>query len=116
VKESFADRVIDLITRDYIPDFCDKIIKRVVRSRQDIESILPSALEGTNTHGAFVPCQIGAMRPIPEMGNYRSTVPNVYLCGSGSHPGPGVTMAPGRNAAQIIYQDLGLDQGYHFQP
>jgi len=48
------------------------------------------------------------MRPIPEMGDYRSPVENVYLSGSGSHPGPGVSMAPGRNAAQAIYSDLGL--------
>lgn len=109
VKEPFADHIIDLATRDYIPDLRDKIVKRVVHSPQDLEKILPSALQGTNTHGAFVPYQLGAMRPIPEMGNYRSPVTNVYLCGSGSHPGPGVTMAPGRNASQIIYRDLGLD-------
>ena len=34
-----------------------------------------------------------------------------YLCGSGSHPGPGVSMAPGRNAAETIFSDLGLDFG-----
>ena len=50
------------------------------------------------------------MRPIPQLGDYRvHSIPNVYLCGSGSHPGPGVSMAPGRNAAQVIFQDLGLD-------
>jgi beta-carotene ketolase (CrtO type) len=51
------------------------------------------------------------MRPIPEIGDYRSPVENVYLCGSGSHPGPGVSMAPGRNAAETILSDLGLDFG-----
>ena len=108
-KEPFADYVIDLITRDYIPDLRDKILKRVVHSPNDLEEIMPSAPRGTITHGAFVPYQMGAMRPIPEMGNYRSPVTNVYLCGSGSHPGAGVTMAPGRNAAQVIYTDLKLD-------
>jgi beta-carotene ketolase (CrtO type) len=49
------------------------------------------------------------MRPIPEMGHYRSPVTNVYLCGSGSHPGPGVSMGPGRNAAEAICLDLDLD-------
>ncbi len=48
------------------------------------------------------------MRPIPELGSYRSPIPNVYLCGAGSHPGSGVTMAPGRNAAHVICGDLGL--------
>jgi phytoene dehydrogenase-like protein len=36
------------------------------------------------------------------MGRYRSPVANVYLCGAGSHPGSGVTMGPGRNAAEAI--------------
>ena len=108
VKETFADRIIDLVTRDYIPDLRDKIVKRVVYSPQDLEKSLSSAVQGTTTHGALVPYQMGAMRPIPGMGNYRSPIANVYLCGSGSHPGPGVTMAPGRNAAQVIYRDLGL--------
>jgi phytoene dehydrogenase-like protein len=35
----------------------------------------------------------------------------VYLCGSGSHPGAGVSMAAGRNAASLILGDLGLDHG-----
>ena len=108
-KEPFADYIIDLIIRNYIPDLKDKILNRVVHSPIDLEHLLPSALHGTITHGAFVPYQTGAMRPIPEMGNYRSPVSNVYLCGSGSHPGPGVTMAPGRNAAQIICKDLKLN-------
>ena len=108
-KEPFADFVIDQITREYIPNFRDKILKRVVHSPKDIEELMPSAPRGTITHGAFVPYQSGSLRPIPEMGNYKSPITNVYLCGSGSHPGAGVTMAPGRNAAQIIYQDLGFD-------
>jgi phytoene dehydrogenase-like protein len=49
------------------------------------------------------------MRPIPELGQYKTPVPNVYLCSSASHPGPGVSMAPGRNAAQVIFAELGLD-------
>ena len=50
------------------------------------------------------------MRPIPQLANYKiPSVPNVYLCGSGSHPGPGVSMVPGRNAAQVILKDLGFD-------
>jgi beta-carotene ketolase (CrtO type) len=56
-----------------------------------------------------VPYQSGSMRPISELGRYRSPVANVYLCGSGSHPGAGVSMAAGRNAAQVICEDLGLD-------
>ena len=49
------------------------------------------------------------MRPIPELSDYRiPSISNVYLCSSGSHPGPGVSMAPGRNAAMNILADLNL--------
>jgi phytoene dehydrogenase-like protein len=57
----------------------------------------------------MVPYQSGAMRPTPDFAGYRSPVENVYLCGSGSYPGAGVSMAPGRNAAQVICADLGVD-------
>lgn len=116
VKEAFADRVIDQLTEDYIPDLRDNISCRVVHSPVDLERLLPSTAHGTITHGAFLPYQAGAMRPIPEMGHYRSPVGNVYLCGSGSHPGAGVSMAPGRNAARAICGDLTLRFGAGVDP
>jgi phytoene dehydrogenase-like protein len=109
VKEQYADYLIDTITADYIPNLKEKLLKRVVHSPLDLERKLSSAVLGTISHGAMLPYQSGSMRPIPELGHYRSPVPNVYLCGSGTHPGAGVSMAPGRNAAQIIYKDLQLD-------
>ena len=109
VKEQYADRVIDQLSENCVPDLRQRIACRVVHSPVDLETLLPSAPRGTITHGAFLPYQLGAMRPIPEMGGYRSPVGNLYLCGSGSHPGGGVSMAPGRNAAQVIYRDLGLN-------
>lgn len=105
-SEPYADHIIDHLTANYVADLRDKIIARVVHSPIDIEHLLPSSRHGTVTHGAVVPYQSGSMRPIPELGQYRCPIENVYLCGSGSHPGPGVSMAPGRNAAQVIYQDL----------
>ena len=109
VKNRYADYLIDKITTDYMPDLKAKLLKREVHSPLDLERKLSSAVHGTICHGAMLPYQTGAMRPIPEMGHYRSPVKNVYLCGSGSHPGPGVSMAPGRNAAETIYSDLGFD-------
>ena len=83
----------------------------VVHSPVDQEHVVSSAVHGTELQGAFVPYQTGAMRPIPELGQYRTPISNVYLCGSGSHPGPGVSFMPGRNAARVIFGDLGLDFG-----
>jgi beta-carotene ketolase (CrtO type) len=108
-REPYADYLIDLITANYIPDLKPKILKRVAHSPLDISRKIISAVRGTLGQGAFLPYQNGSLRPIPELGQYKTPVPNVYLCSSGSHPGPGVSMAPGRNAAQVIFRDLGLD-------
>src|SRR5881296_1555975 len=109
VREPYADYLIDLITGNYIPDLKAKILKRVAHSPVDISRKIVSAVRGTLGQGAFLPYQTGSLRPIPELGHYKTPVPNVYLCSSGSHPGPGASMAPGRNAAQVICDDLGLD-------
>src|SRR6201993_4224097 len=108
-RELYADYLIDLITVNYIPDLKEKILKRVAHSPVDISRRIISAVRGTLGQGAFLPYQNGSLRPIPELGQYKSPVPNVYLCSSGSHPGPGVSMAPGRNAEQVILGALGLD-------
>jgi phytoene dehydrogenase-like protein len=108
VREQYADYVIDLITENYIPDLRSKILNRVAHTPVDISRKIISAVRGTLGQGAFLPYQSGSFRPIPELGQYKTPVPNVYLCSSGSHPGPGVSMAPGRNAAQVILADLGL--------
>ncbi|MGD9502682.1 MAG: phytoene desaturase family protein, partial [Methyloceanibacter sp.] len=106
VKEAYADYLIDRITETYAPTLKESILKRVVHSPVDIERLMVSAVRGTVTHGAFLPYQVGSQRPVPELAQYRAPVANVYLCGSGSHPGGGITMAPGRNAAQTILRDL----------
>jgi phytoene dehydrogenase-like protein len=108
-REPYADYLIDLITANYIPDLKPKMLKRVAHSPVDISRKIISTVRGTLGQGAFLPYQSGSLRPIPELGQYKTPVPNVYLCSSGSHPGPGVSMAPGRNAAQVILGDLGLD-------
>ena len=105
-KEEYADHLIDLLAKSYVPDLADLILKRVVHSPVDMESAIPSAVRGTITHGAALPYQLGGQRPLPGLGHYRMPVPNVYLCGSGAHPGGGVTMAPGRNAARVILAEL----------
>ncbi len=109
VREAYADYLIELISESYLPRLGDRILARAVHSPLDIERKLLSAVRGTIPHAAMVPYQSGAMRPTPDFAGYRSPVENVYLCGSGSYPGAGVSMAPGRNAAQVICGDLGLD-------
>lgn len=108
IKEQYADHLIDLITTNYIPHLRESILKRVALSPIDLEKKIISAVQGTLGQGAFLPYQSAALRPIPELGEYKTPIKNVYLCGSSSHPGPGVSMGPGYNAAHIIAKDLGL--------
>lgn len=106
--DPYADYLIELVAAQYLPGLKEKLLKRVARSPVDLERQLSSAVRGTLSQGAMLPYQTGPMRPIPELAHYRTPVPNVYLCGSGTHPGPGVSMGPGRNAAQAIAADLRL--------
>jgi beta-carotene ketolase (CrtO type) len=109
VREAYADYLIELMAESYLPELQGRLLARRVHSPLDIEQKLSSAVRGTIPHGAMTPYQSGAMRPTPDFAGYRSPVENVYLCGSGSYPGAGVSMAPGRNAARVICGDLGLD-------
>jgi phytoene dehydrogenase-like protein len=57
-------------------------------------------------HGALSLDQLFSARPVLGHGNYRLPLPGLYLCGSGAHPGGGVTGIPGRNAAREIAKDI----------
>jgi beta-carotene ketolase (CrtO type) len=110
VKDHYADHIIAMINHDYVPNLKDVILKKVAFSPIDYEKRPINSIRGTLSCGAVLPYQSGWMRPIPQLSNYKiPSISNVYLCGSGSHPGPGVSMAPGRNAAQVILRDLGFD-------
>ncbi|MGE4172759.1 MAG: phytoene desaturase family protein [Methylocystis sp.] len=108
-KEPFVNRLIARLERDFVPDLRQRIVAEAIQTPVDFERLLPSCYQGTVMHGSMVAYQMGAMRPIPELSGYRAPVSNVYLCGAGSHPGAGISMLPGRNAAQVIFRDLGID-------
>lgn len=106
VAESYADYVLELAERCYAPGLRARILARAVQDPVAMSMESPDCYRGDVGHLAVRLHQFGASRPIPEMGQYRTPIPNVYLCGSGTHPGPGVTMACGRNAAMTICNDL----------
>jgi phytoene dehydrogenase-like protein len=109
-KDRYADQIIETINQNYIPNLNTSILKKTIYSPVDYEKKPINSIKGTLASGAILPYQSGWMRPIPQLGNYKiPSITNVYLCGAGSHPGPGVSMAPGRNAAQVILRDLGFD-------
>jgi phytoene dehydrogenase-like protein len=58
--------------------------------------------EGNIFHGDIRLDQLFFMRPLPGWSRYATPIKNLYLCGAGTHPGGGVTGAPGYNAAKVI--------------
>lgn len=103
-KEEFADLVIDTVTR-HAPNFKASVIARQVLSPLDLERRF-GMVDGDIFHGQLSLDQLFSARPVLGHADYRMPVPGLYLCGSGAHPGGGVTGAPGYNAAREIIWDL----------
>ena len=99
-REEVADLVVDTID-GYAPNFRASVLGRQIKTPLDIERDL-NMVGGDIFHGALHLDQFYSMRPIPGHAAYKMPVEGVYLCGSGAHPGGGVSGLPGRNAAQAI--------------
>jgi phytoene dehydrogenase-like protein len=104
IREQAADHVIDTVTR-YAPNFKDAVIARKILSPLDLQRDF-GLTGGDIFHGALTLDQLWSARPVLGHGDYRSPVNRLYLCGSGTHPGGGVTGLPGRNAAREIIRDF----------
>jgi phytoene dehydrogenase-like protein len=103
-RETVADLMIDTV-ETYAPGFKASVIARQSLSPLDLQRVfgLPN---GDIFHGALTLDQLFSARPMLGFADYRMPVPGLYLCGSGAHPGGGVTGAPGHNAAQAVIADL----------
>jgi phytoene dehydrogenase-like protein len=106
-KEAFADQVVENLY-EYAPNLRGHILERVTITPGDLER--EYGLSGGNIfHGAMFFDQLFGVRPLRELAGYRTPIDGYYLCGSGTHPGGGVTGAPGHNAAGVVLADLGAD-------
>lgn len=103
-REAFADVVIDTLTA-YAPNFKDSVIARQVLSPLDLERRF-GMVDGDIFHGQLNLNQLFSARPLLGHADYRMPLAGLYLCGSGAHPGGGVTGLPGRNAAREILKDM----------
>jgi phytoene dehydrogenase-like protein len=103
-REVVADLMIDTVEA-YAPGFKASVIARQSLSPSDLQRVfgLPN---GDIFHGALTLDQLFSARPMLGYADYRMPIPGLYLCGSGAHPGGGVTGAPGHNAAQAVIADL----------
>jgi phytoene dehydrogenase-like protein len=104
VKAEVVDLLIDTVN-DYAPNFRESVLGHVSYSPLDLERDF-SLTGGDIFHGCVQPDQMFSLRPVAGYADYRMPVKGLYLCGSGAHPGGGVTGCPGHNAAREIIKDI----------
>jgi phytoene dehydrogenase-like protein len=102
-REEVADLMIDTVDR-YAPGFKASVVGRQAMSPFDLEEAF-GLTSGDIFHGALTLDQLFWARPALGYADYRGPLPGLYHCGSGAHPGGGVTGAPGHNAARAIVTD-----------
>jgi phytoene dehydrogenase-like protein len=94
---------------EFVPAVGRSVIAQRLFTPADLEATF-GITEGNIFHGDLRPDQLFFMRPVPGAARYAAPVPALYLCGAGTHPGGGVTGAPGHNAAHRILADLKRDR------
>ena len=103
-REEVADVMIDLVD-SHAPNFKASVLGRQIMSPLDLERTF-GLVGGDIFHGALSLDQLFSARPMLGHGDYRGPLKGLYMCGSGTHPGGGVTGAPGHNAARELLADF----------
>ena len=103
-RDALGDVVINTLA-EYSPDLPGKVEAREVITPTDLEQTY-GLTGGHIFHGELALGQLFTMRPLLDWAQYRTPVEGLYLCGSGTHPGNGLTGGSGANAAREIAKDL----------
>lgn len=102
-REKAADAIIATVD-SHAPGFAKSVIGRQIHSPLDLERRF-GLIGGDIFHGKMSLDQLFSARPMIGAAEYRMPLKGLYLCGSGAHPGGGVTGAPGHNAAKTVLRD-----------
>jgi phytoene dehydrogenase-like protein len=103
-RDGLGDKIIATLAH-YAPDLPSKILASQILTPADLEDSY-GLTGGHPFHGELALDQLFTMRPQLGWARYRTPVAGLYLCGSGTHPGNGLTGASGANAAREILSDL----------
>jgi phytoene dehydrogenase-like protein len=103
-RDALGDTVVNTLA-EYAPDLLSLIEAREVITPKDLEETY-GLTGGHIFHGELALDQLFTMRPLLDWAQYRTPIKGLYLCGSGTHPGNGLTGASGANAAREIVKDL----------
>lgn len=110
VGEYYAQRCIDAWVK-YAPNLSeDAILKWATYSPYDISTKLPNMVRGDWMMGQISLANMLDQRPLPELGQYRTPIKNLYLAGSTQHPHGFITFAPAYNALSVIAEDFGINR------
>ncbi len=104
LKQKAVDAIFDAV-QSYCPNFRAALLGWRALSPADLETEF-GLVGGDIFHGQLSLDQLFSMRPLMGYARYRGPLQGLYHCGSGAHPGGGVTGAPGHNAAREIVRDL----------
>jgi phytoene dehydrogenase-like protein len=104
LKEGAVQAIFDVV-QSHCPNFRASLLGYRALSPADLESEF-GLTGGDIFHGQLSLDQLFSMRPLLGYARYRGPIARLYHCGSGAHPGGGVTGAPGHNAAREIIRDI----------
>jgi phytoene dehydrogenase-like protein len=104
-KPEAVERILDVV-ESHAPGFRQSLLGHSALSPADLEREF-GLTGGDIFHGALSLDQLWSARPVLGHADYRTPVQGLYLCGSGAHPGGGVTGAPGHNCARELLRDFG---------
>ncbi|WP_417613033.1 phytoene desaturase family protein [Parasphingorhabdus sp.] len=105
-REAAVSSILDVVEQ-HAPGFRNLILGQMALSPADLETKF-GMVGGDIFHGRMSLDQLWAARPVIGAAGYKGPVEGLYMCGSGTHPGGGVTGAPGHNAAKAILRERGL--------
>jgi phytoene dehydrogenase-like protein len=108
LKEDFTQQWLEK-WRSLAPNMTrDNVISSRLYSPYDVEQTHPDMIDGGWTEGSQIASQIGRFRPLPDLANYRTHMPNLYICSSNLHSGGGLGQSSSVNAFNLIAEDHGL--------
>jgi phytoene dehydrogenase-like protein len=103
-RVALGDTVVKTLAQ-YAPNLPELILHRQIITPQDLEDTY-GLTGGHIFHGELALDQFFTMRPLLDWARYRTPIRDLYLCGSGTHPGAGLTGGSGANAAREILKEL----------
>jgi phytoene dehydrogenase-like protein len=106
-KEEEAERRLRIL-EEYAPGIRDKILWKAVSTPADTENRFLDMKKGSIKQGAYLPLQMGYLRPNEDCSDTRTPIRGLYLGGASCHPGGLVILGPGYLVANAVAEDLGL--------